>query len=154
MNTLLRLTVCAVATTVAGACLDAEYSGGLVNFGAGLWSLPRLEGEVQKEAERQSDLQERYAALLAAIDSRQQIVANLVAEFMPLAEAARRLRDLSKAAPEVVRKYSRQRFDQATDDVDLCLQVIDYVKAELSFDPDFASYVEARLKRELYYHKT
>ena len=154
MNTLLRLAVCAVATTVAGACLNAEYSGGLVKFAADLYSLPRLEAEVQNEVEKQSDLQERCAALLAAIDSKQQIVAKLVAEFMPLDEAARRLRDLSKQAPAVVRQYSRQKFDQATDDIDLCLQVIDYVKAELAFDPEFAAYVEARLKRELYYHKT
>jgi hypothetical protein len=49
-----------------------------------------------------------------------------------------------------VRKYSPYAFDQATDEFALRLQVIDYVKAQLSFDPEFAACVQARLTRELF----
>jgi hypothetical protein len=150
MSRVLRLVVCFVATATAAVCLNAFYPGGLVSFGTDLYSLPRLEAEVRQDAEKQTDLQERCDASLASINARQQIVANLVADFISLEEAAHRLRDLSMAAQPAVRKYSPYRFDQATDEVDLCLQVIDYVKAQLSFDPEFAAHVKARLQRELF----
>ena len=149
MTCVLRLVICSVATAMAGVCLNAFYPGGLISLGSDLYSLPRLEAKAREEAEREGDLQQRSDAALASINARQQILAALVAEFMSLDEAARRLRDLSMAAPPEVREYSPERFDQARDDVDLCLRVIDYVKAQLSFDPEFAAQVKARLKREL-----
>jgi len=150
MRCVLGLVICSVATAMAAVCLNAFYPGGLASFGTDLYSLPRLEAEARQEAEKESDLQGGGVSVLACINAKQQIVANLVAEFIPLDEAARRLRDLIMAAPPVVREHSLQRFDQATDEVDLCLRVIDYVKAQLSSDPEFAAYVKERLKRELF----
>src|SRR5438874_9341111 len=105
MTCVLRLGICSVAAAMAAVCLNF-YPGGLASFGTDLYSLPRLEAEARQEAEKESDLQGGGVSALACINAKQQIVANLVAEFIPLDEAARRLRDLSMAAPPVVREHS------------------------------------------------
>jgi hypothetical protein len=146
----LRLGICSVATAMAAVALNAKYPGGLAGFGADLCSFPRLEAHLRDEAEKERELHEHSAAIPVSLHAKQQIVANLVAEFISLDEAARQLRDLSAASAPAVRKYSPYAFDQATDEFALRLQVIDYVKAQLSRDPEFAACVQARLTRELF----
>jgi hypothetical protein len=152
MMTILRVSVCTAALAVAGLSLDLIYPSGLKSFGSDLWSLPELRASMRHELERAECLQERDIAILERLEIKQRIFADLVAERLPLLEAAKKLHELALATPEADRADRRHaRFDfQSSEEMNyLCRQVIRYVREGFAPESERAESVVARLETEL-----
>jgi hypothetical protein len=113
-----------------------------------VWNLPLLTQRLSDANAARIELEQRDKAVLRRIAIKEEIVADVIGERLPLTEAAALFRELNTNCPEYLATL-RIRYPQLSEDEIYCRNVIDFVAAALTFHPSRCTAVVDRLEGEL-----
>jgi hypothetical protein len=146
MTFLSRPSILALATLAAGACVVTWQAPGL--------SVARQkQGELERALDRERQLDDELAGVLARAEARLAVAEGVAAGRLTLLEAAARLRDLRALEHRKVQEAARFRHRTLTEVEDYCREVIERVEGFLENRPAEAQAAVARLEVELAGHR-
>jgi hypothetical protein len=149
MNALLRLVVSAGAVALAVYGLNEVEADWHTEIGPALLSLVEIRSQIKQESQNARRIEEQDQILVSAMNAKEQIVVDLVADRLTLLEAAARFRELREGLPTCEMEMFRQAYPGNSDDERYCHQVIRAVESLRGRQPNEVTRAVARLKKEL-----
>jgi hypothetical protein len=145
LTRLLAATVVAIGLLVGVLSVRPAW---LSAAGLDFWSLPELYARLESENRQSDELDQRCKGVFRRIESKQDVLQALNEGHLSLVEAAARFGEFNRQEPETM-AYIREMYAGQSDEERLCRQVLSWVRAELSVEPDKTRATLARLEAEM-----
>ncbi len=113
-----------------------------MELGVDFWNAPELNRKIEQSRRENEELDARTAETIQRMRQKTAIAADLVAGRLTLCSAAVKFRELNAGSPYFL-AAARQQYPRCSDDERHCLNVLDFVRADLPLSPE----AEACLQR-------
>jgi hypothetical protein len=153
MNPFSRLVLLTFLSLGLAVVVGAVLPGVAASIGLDFRDLPELQRQLEEGQRTRAELESREAEVLARLDTKEQIVTDLLAGRLTLLTAAARFHALTANVPGAVR-YLRFCYEGRSDEERYCRQVISWVRTEalVMAPPEVTRVTLRRLEAELQQH--
>lgn len=137
----------AVVVALSLGSVTLARSHWATDMGLDVWNLPQLKESAQEAETRMAELDEACGVVQQRLDVKDQLISDLIAERITLAQAVEAFREVNAENPRIL-ELLKDRYNEADEQRVLVRNILEYARSKVMRGSSYSRETLTRLYRE------